>query len=98
MSAYSGPGGVQHAKKRTYDSSTGRTEMAEMRKVGDQAVAMKREIDADGRVRDQVDRRNLDESELEAFGRRWNERRSSILGLDDPRPRRRTSDRRRALK
>jgi hypothetical protein len=81
MSSYRGPDGVQHAKKKTYDSSTGRTEMAEMRKLGDQAVAMKREIDGDGRVRDHVDRRNLDESELESFGRRWKERSPSVPRL-----------------
>jgi hypothetical protein len=64
-----------------------------MRKLGDQAVAMKREIDANGRVRDQVDRRNLNESELESFGRRWNQRSLSV-----PRLHRSGHHHRRALK
>ncbi|OHT06735.1 hypothetical protein TRFO_05402 [Tritrichomonas foetus] len=72
MTSYSGPDGVQHARKKTYDSTTGKTEMAEMRKLGDQAVAMKREIDRDGHVTDMMDKRNLDESELNDFSQRWN--------------------------
>jgi hypothetical protein len=77
MSTYSGADGVTHAKRKTYNSATGKTELAEMRKIGDQAVAMKREIDAEGRVRDAMDRRNLDESELGGFRERWNSREKS---------------------
>ena len=71
MSTFMGPDGVQHSKKKTYDSSTGKTEMAEMRKLGNQAVAMKREIDRDGHVTEQMDRKNLNEDELNDFSHRW---------------------------
>jgi hypothetical protein len=71
MSAYQGPDGIGHAKKKTYDSRSGRTEMAEMRKLGDQAVAMKREIDRDGRVTDQMDRKNVNDNEVDSFHQKW---------------------------
>jgi hypothetical protein len=51
-----------------------------MRKPGDQAVAMKREIEADGSYRDAMDRRNLEEGELEDFSRRWEARTVPRLG------------------
>jgi hypothetical protein len=71
MSYTCGPGGVTHAKKKTYDSGTGRTEMAEMRGLGDQAVAARREIDRNGTVTNQFDRRNVEEADVAAFGERW---------------------------
>jgi hypothetical protein len=71
MSAYQGPDGIGHAKKKTYDSRSGKTEMAEMRKLGDQAVAKKREIDRDGRVTEQLDRKNVNDGDVESFGQRW---------------------------
>jgi hypothetical protein len=79
MSSYSGPDGVTHAKKKTYNSATGKTQLAEMRKIGDQAVAMKREIDRDGTVRDAMDRKNLREDDMDDFRRRWENRSSRGL-------------------
>ncbi|KAH0790572.1 myeloid leukemia factor isoform X1 [Histomonas meleagridis] len=72
MSTYTGPNGVRHAKKKTYDSTTGKTEMAEMRMIGDQAVARKREIGRNGHVKDMFDKSNIDDDEIEDFDHRWN--------------------------
>jgi hypothetical protein len=96
MTAYSGPDGVTHAKRKTYNSKTGKTQFAEMRKIGDRAVARKREIDADGTVHEEVDRRNLDESEIDDFERRWQSRRTRALPYE--RSASRDITRRRALK
>lgn len=71
MSSYYGPDGVQHSKKKTYDSSTGMTEMAEMRRLGNQAVAKKKEIDRDGHVTEMTDTKNLNEDEVDDFQRRF---------------------------
>jgi hypothetical protein len=72
--SYSGPDGVTHAKRKTYNSATGKTEFAEIRKLGDKAVGVKREIDADGRVKDERIHQNMDESELSEFNRKWGKR------------------------
>lgn len=71
MSSYTGPDGIQQARKKTYDSDTGKTQMAEMRRLGDQAIAIKREIDRDGKVTDTVDRKNVDEKDVSDFRHRW---------------------------
>ena len=71
MSSYYGPDGVQHSKKKTYDSTTGMTEMAEMRKLGNQAVAKKKEIDRNGHVTEMTDTRNLNDDEVDDFQRRF---------------------------
>jgi hypothetical protein len=97
MTSYSGADGVTHAQRRTYDSTTGRTQLAEMRRLGDQAVAMKREIEADGTYRDAMDRRNLDDGELEDFGRRWEARSAPRIGHSVERRRERSRSQRRAL-
>ena len=97
MSSYYGPDGVQQSRKKVYDSATGKTEMAEMRKLGDQAVAMKREIDRDGRVTDTVDRKNVDEADVESFRHRWDEKARSGNRLLYSEPAGQTSHRR-ALK
>jgi hypothetical protein len=81
MSTYSGPGGVAHARRKVYDSTTGKTELAEMRRLGNQAVAVRREIAADGSVKDEVDRKNIDEGEIDTFGQRWNNARSQLPKL-----------------
>jgi hypothetical protein len=81
MSAFSGPDGIGQARRKTYDSASGKTEMAEMRKLGDQALAMRREIGADGSVKDEVDRKNLDESEVPSFRQRWDSKRSELPKL-----------------
>lgn len=86
MSTYYGPGGVQQSRKKVYDSTTGKTEMAEMRRLGDQAVAIKREVDRDGHVTDTVDRKNVAEGEVDSFRRRWDEQAGSrprLLGTND---------------
>ena len=86
MSTYYGPGGVQQSRKKVYDSTTGKTEMAEMRRLGDQAVAIKREVDRDGHVTDTVDRKNVAEGEVDSFRRRWDEQAGSrprLLGTHD---------------
>ena len=97
MSSYYGPDGVQQSRKKVYDSATGKTEMAEMRKLGDQAVAMRREIDRDGRVTDTVDRKNVDEADVESFRHRWDEKARSGPRLLYGEPAGQTSHRR-ALK
>jgi hypothetical protein len=51
-----------------------------MRKLGSQAVTVEREIEADESVRDAMDRRNLEESELGDFRRRWDTRRTPSIG------------------
>jgi hypothetical protein len=56
--------------RKTSNNATGRPQIAEMRKLGSQAVTIKQEIEADGSVRDALDRRNLEESELGDFRRR----------------------------
>lgn len=71
MSSFTGPDGIQQARKKTYDSESGKTRMAEMRRLGDQALAMKREIDRDGKVTDTIDRKNLDEKDVSDFRKRW---------------------------
>jgi hypothetical protein len=96
MTSYSGPDGVTHARRKTYNSATGKTQLAEMRKIGDQAVARKREIDADGTVHDAMDQKNLNESELGDFEQRWESRRTRGRGLSGSGTRDRS--RRRALK
>jgi hypothetical protein len=96
--SYSGPDGVTHAKRKTYNSETGKTELAEMRKIGDKAVAVKREIDADGRVSDEMAHRNLNSAELEEFGRNWNKRQSPSLTNSSSSKRTKAQGRRRALK
>jgi hypothetical protein len=82
--SYSGADGVTHAKRKTYNSATGKTELAEMRALGDQAVAVKREIDADGRVEDAVARKNLDDGDLTDFNERWGKRKPLGLGHAEP--------------
>ncbi|KAK8889040.1 hypothetical protein M9Y10_033783 [Tritrichomonas musculus] len=69
--SYYGPDGIQHSKRKTYDSSTGKTEMAEMRKLGNQAVAKKKEIDRDGHVTEMMDTKNLNDDEVDDFQRRF---------------------------
>lgn len=71
MSSITGPDGIQQARQKTYDSESGKTRMAEMRRLGDQAIAMKREIDREGKITDTVDRKNLDEKDVSDFRRRW---------------------------
>lgn len=71
MTSFTSSNGVQHAQKKTYDSSTGKTEMAELRRLGDQTVAKKREIDRDGHVSDMMDSRNVNEDEIQDFESRW---------------------------
>lgn len=94
--AYSGPDGVTDAKRKTYNSATGKTQLAEMRKIGDQTVARKQEIDADGTLRDAMDRKNREESELDDFERRWESRRTRGLDFDGSSTRHKSH--RRALK
>ena len=77
MSSFTTGDGVQHAKKKTYDSSTGKTEMAEMRRMGDKAVAMKREVDKDGHVTEMMDKKNVSDVELGSFRKKWDERAQS---------------------
>jgi hypothetical protein len=77
--SYSGSDGVTHAKRKTYNSATGKTEFAEIRKLGDKAVGIKREIDADGRVKDEVAHQNMDESEMTEFNRKWGKRQNQCL-------------------
>jgi hypothetical protein len=67
-----------------------------MRKIGDQAVARKREIDADGNVRDAMDRKNLEETDLDDFESRWESRHTRGIGSDGASARRKSH--RRALK
>jgi hypothetical protein len=81
MTSATGPDGLQHAQRKTYNSATGTTEMAEMRRIGDQAVAVRREVAADGTTKDQIDRQNLNESELGSFRQRWDSRRSELPRL-----------------
>jgi hypothetical protein len=81
MTSATGPDGLQHARRKTYNSATGTTEMAELRRMGDQAVAMRREIGPDGTAKDQIDRKNLDESELGSFRQRWDSRKSELPRL-----------------
>lgn len=71
MSSFTGPDGIQQARKKTYDSESGKTRMAEMRRLGDQAIAMKREIDRDGKITDTIDRKNVDEKDVNDFRKRW---------------------------
>jgi hypothetical protein len=98
MTAHSGPDGVTHATRKTYNSATARPQIAEMRKLGSQAVTIKREIEADGSVRDGMDRRNLEESELGNFRRRWDTRRTPSIGSTKRWRGDRPSSDRRALK
>jgi hypothetical protein len=70
---------VTHARRKTYNSATGKTELAEMRKIGDKAVAAKREIGAHGRVSDEMAHRNLNAAELEEFGRKCNKQQTRSL-------------------
>jgi hypothetical protein len=81
MSTFTGPDGIAHARRKTYNSSTGKTELAEMRKLGNQAIAVRREIAPDGSVNDQIDRKNLDESEMSSFRQKWDSRRSELPNL-----------------
>jgi hypothetical protein len=85
MASVNGRDGIAQARKKSYDSSTGKTEMAEMRRLGDQALAVRREIDRDGKVTEQVDRKNLNENEVESFRQRWDGQRSSLPRLTDGR-------------
>jgi hypothetical protein len=85
MTSINGPERMQQERKRTYDSSTGKTEMAEMRRLGDQALAIRREIDRDGKVTDQIDRQNLDESQVDSFRKRWDGQRTQLPRLTDGR-------------
>ena len=70
--SYSNSNGVTHATRKTYNSSTGKTEMSEMKMLGDQGVARRREIDSYGNVNDSYDTRNLNNDEIEMFEERWN--------------------------
>lgn len=79
MSSFTGPGGVTQCRKKVYDSSTGKTEMAEMRAMGDKAIAMHREIDRNGAITDTFDRRNVEDDELDAFVRRWGKKTGMAL-------------------
>jgi hypothetical protein len=97
--SYTGSDGVAHAKQKTYNSATGKTEMAEMRKLGDKAVAVKREIDADGHVSEKVAHQNLDSKELSEFNRKWNKRQTpSITNSSASSKPAKTQARHRALK
>jgi hypothetical protein len=57
--------------------------MAEMRRMGDQALAVRREIDRDGKVTEQVDRDNLDENEVESFQSGWDRQKIHLPSLTD---------------
>lgn len=74
MSSLIGPDGFQQSKRKTYDSASGKTELAEMKALGDQAIAVKREIDRDGKITDSIDRKNVDEKDVNDFRRRWDTR------------------------
>jgi hypothetical protein len=69
-----------------------------MRKLEDQAATIKREVEADGSVRDAMDRRNLEESELCEFWRWWDAGRTPSIGSTKGRRGDRPSSDRRALK
>ena len=80
--SYTNSNGVQHATKKTYDSNSGKTEVTEMRKIGDQAVTRRREIDSDGTVNDRYDMLNLDEGNVGEFNEKWNKSNTKQLKHD----------------
>ncbi|KAH0790024.1 cysteine protease [Histomonas meleagridis] len=81
--SYSNSNGVQHATKKTYDSKSGKTEVTEMRKIGDQAVTRKREIDKDGKINDKYDMLNLDENNVGEFTDKWEKSNKKTIGHHD---------------
>jgi hypothetical protein len=85
MTGYSGPDGATHGKRKSYNSAIRGTQIVEMRKLGNQAVTIEWETEADGSVPDAMDRRNLEENELGDFQRRWDTRRTPSIGSTKPR-------------
>ena len=73
METFGGPDGCTHKKMKKWDSESGKTEMQEERRLGDQALTMKREIDRDGHVKDDLTRHNVNESDVDSFRKRWDE-------------------------
>jgi hypothetical protein len=81
ISAVRGPDGYCHAMKQTYDSTTDKHEMAELRGLGEQLVSHKRQVVGE-KVSESHDRKNLSESEESEFNSRWNEAKKGLLVPD----------------
>jgi hypothetical protein len=78
VSAVRGPEGYCHAMKQTYDSTTDKHEMAEVRGLGEQLVSHKREVVGD-KVSESHDRKNVSESEESEFNSRWTEAKKGLV-------------------
>lgn len=78
MSSFCGPDGLQQTKTKSYDSLSGKTQLSQMKKLGDQSVSVHREIDRDGKITDTMDRENVDEKDVADFRRRWDSRANEL--------------------
>jgi hypothetical protein len=77
-SSYSNSNGIAHAKYKVYDNIHG-TKMAETRRIGDQGITWKREINKEGCIEDKEVIHNIGENEKDKFIQEWEERSSKYF-------------------
>lgn len=78
--SYNGVDGIQQTKKKVYDSQSGKTQYGEMRRIGDQALAYKREVGPDGKVSESEERKGIKtDQEATSFRSRWDSEASKKL-------------------
>lgn len=68
--SYSNADGTVSAKRKDTDSS-GKTHMAEMRRLGDKTVVYDRKIDSDGKTTDSRKVHGMNDSEVDSFNQNW---------------------------
>ena len=76
--SFNGANGICHTRRKTHDSSTGITKMAETRQIGDQVLTVKREITQDGKVTEAETRQNIKDEDLDSFRKRWDSQKNTL--------------------
>lgn len=71
--SYSNGDGTVSMKRKDMDS-TGKTHMAEMRRMGDKTVVYDRKIDSDGKTYDSRKIHGMNEDEVDSFNQKWDSR------------------------
>jgi hypothetical protein len=77
-SSYSNSNGIAHTKYKVYNNIHG-TKMTETRRIGDQGITWKREINKEGCIEDKEVTHNISENEKDKFMQEWEERSSKYF-------------------
>jgi hypothetical protein len=63
--------GFQRIREEMKDGQTGKSIYSETRRIGDQSISLHRETDKDGKVREQENRTNIPDDQIDAFKSKW---------------------------